>query len=225
MVPYISFNSEISKRLKSLVSLDERTFAKVLKALGDDLDAFAARAQVHDYALRNFPEISGEFAFAIEALIPLVLNEQYAEISPDEVAKGVLDGIERTTSATQNWTAVEKKLLKARIKKALSDSNIKLRARAWALVLERPRVLDEARILTDLRPIFSNKNPAVLEACTVIHTLVLEVMEGQEARTLHIALDTKDLANLKANISRAEQKEKVLGVLASKAGVLSLQIR
>ena len=157
--------------------------------------------------------------------MPLLLNDQYVMTSPVEVIRGVVNGLERTATKSLSWTATEKSLLKARLKRILSDSNVRLRARAWTLVLERPCVLLSARILTDLRPVFTSKNPASLEACTVIHTLVMEVREGAEPKTVHIALDTKDLTNLRTDIARAEQKEKILNALASRAGVLSLQIK
>lgn len=224
MVPYLAFNKQVSERFKALAALENKVFAKLVNSLGEELDGFAGRSNVYEYALKNAGEAATEFAMAVEAVMPLVLNDQYVETSPDEVIKGVLDALARTENFSE-WTAPEKKVLKARLKKILTDSKVTLRSRAWSLVLERPCVLVSARIVTDLRPVFTNTNPAALEAFTVIHTVVMELMEGSDSKTIHIALDKKDLQNLSANIARAEHKENVLNTLISHAGVASLQIK
>lgn len=224
MVPYFTFNNEVAKRFKAIVALNEELFSKLIQSLGEELDGFAVRAEVYEYANRNAGADATDFAMAVEAVLPLVLNEQHADSPADDVVKGVTGGLMRVESYSA-WTSAEKKLLKTRLKKILVDTNVKLRAKAWGLVLERPCVLTSARILTDLRPVFTSKNPATVEACTVIHTLVMEVQEGAEVKTLHVALDLKDLSNLRESIGRAEQKEKALNAIASRAGVSSLQIK
>jgi hypothetical protein len=224
VVPYLAFNGEIVKRFQAIIDLEEELFVKLLHSLGEELQSFGARSQVYDYASRNAGADATKFAMAVEAVMPLVLNEQYADSPTDEVVKGVFEGLARVDGFSL-WTPSQKKLLKARLKKILSDTTIRLRSKAWGLVLERPCVLGNARILTDLRPVFTSKNPASVEAFTVIHTLVLETQEGPDAKVLHIALDPKDLSSLRDSIARAEHKEKVLNALASRAGVSSLQIK
>ena len=224
MVPYLAFNSEISKSFRAIAALEEKVFLKLVQSLAEQLDGFGARARVHEFATKNAGDSATDFAMALESVVPLVANEQYSELPPDEVIRGVIEGLSRVDGYSE-WTAVEKKLLKVRLKKILTDTNVKLRSRAWSLVLERPSVLGSARILTDLRPVFTIKSPVAIEACTVIHTLVINVQEGEIAKTVHIALDTKDLASLRDSIGRAEQKEKALNALASRAGVASLQIK
>lgn len=224
MVPYLAFNKEVSKRFRAITALDEKVFGALLKSLAEQLDGFGLRGTVHEYAEKIAGGSASEFAMAVESVMPLLANELYSELPADDVVKGVIEGLVREDSYSQ-WTVGERKLLKLRLKKILTDTNVKLRARAWTLVLERPGVLASARILTDLRPVFAIKNPAAIEACTVIHTLVMNVQEGDINKTLHIAIDTKDLASLRAGIDRAEQKEKSLNGLASRAGVASLQIK
>lgn len=226
MIPYLAFNKDMAQRFKAVTRLEEKVFIKLVQSLSAELDGFTARAYVHEFAANNVDDAAAaDFATGIEAVLPLLLNEQYSALPADEVIRGVIQGLSRVESFS-SWTVIEKKSLKTRLKKILTDANIKLRARAWALVLERPCLMSNVRILTDLRPVFGNKSSVALEAVTVIHTLVMGVEEGgSELKTLHIALDTKDLESLKDCISRAEQKEKVLNALASRAGVTSLQIK
>lgn len=224
MVPYLVFNDEIEKRFLAVINLDEKLFAKLLQSLGEELQSFGAKSEVYDYASRNAGADATDFAMAVEAVLPLVLNEQYAESPIDDVVKGVFEGLARVDGFA-SWVASQRKLLKARLKIILSDATIRLRSKAWGLVLERQCILASARIITDLRPVFSSKNPASVEAFTVIHTLVLGTQEGPDSKVLHVALDTKDLLSLKESINRAEHKEKVLNALASRAGVSSVQIK
>lgn len=225
MVPYLTFNTaESQKRLRALVSMEEKLFAKLLLALRSNVDTFANRAALVEYADANMTEDAREFVLAVEAVMPFLLNDHYAGNSAEEIAKGVIDALPRIPKPVETFTVTDKRLLRARLRSILTDSTTRLRTRAWSLVLERPCLLETARILTDLRPVFTEKNPAAVEACSVIHTLVLNCQESGESKVMHVALDTSDLSTLKAAIARAEQKEKALNALASKAGVLSLKI-
>lgn len=221
----MAFGQEGGRRFKALADLDDKLFSKLVTALRDSIDVFAVRSAVADYAEKNAPKNAEEFALALEAVIPLVLDSDFAVHTPEEVAKGVLSGLARSVKDKAGMSVAEQRVLKSRIKMLVADAEVKLRTRAWNLVAERPCLLEESRILTDLRPVFSEKNPASLDAFSVIHTLVLNCNENSTSKTVHIALDTADLAELKAAIVRAEHKEKVLSALASKAGVLRIQIK
>lgn len=224
MIPYLTINGEGLKRLSALASLTDKLFEKLVVALQNGLDSFSVRPAVLAYANKHVPDASEAFTLALEAVVPFLLNDEYAETSADDLLKGLFAAVGRNPKG-DTVTPAQKRVIKARLKVLFNDPVTKLRAKTWSLVLERPCLFQDGRILTDLRPVFSDRSPTSLQACSVIHTLVINCQEDSASKTLHIALDTADLASLKLAIARAEQKQRLLTAFASKAGILSLQIK
>lgn len=77
------------------------------------------------------------------------------------------------------------------------------------------------RIFTDLRPVFEDDERAPLLASVVMHTLKILVREDGKNRTIYVAADSSDLAQLRDSIDRALQKAKALrGGSAKSLGLL-----
>jgi len=72
------------------------------------------------------------------------------------------------------------------------------------------RIFLEARIITDVRPVFNSNADRVLESL-IIHTLLINYYDGaEETRRIEFALDANDVANLRRLCDRAEGKSTVL---------------
>lgn len=91
-----------------------------------------------------------------------------------------------------------------------SGSPISVSAKGAELLVDQALILCSTRIITDMRPIFNDSADDVSGILT-FHTLALRCHEGSSAhRNIYVALDDKDLANLREQIERAESKEKCL---------------
>ena len=67
----------------------------------------------------------------------------------------------------------------------------------------------EARIVTDVRPVFNSAADRVLESL-IIHTLLIDYFDGVETRRTEFALDANDVASLRQLCDRAEGKATLL---------------
>lgn len=81
--------------------------------------------------------------------------------------------------------------------------------KAGRVVYARPYLLREAKILTDVRPVFNSEGDAVTQV-VVSHTLHVIYQEGGKDDEIHLSLDAVDIATLKRLCERAERKAKVI---------------
>jgi hypothetical protein len=90
-----------------------------------------------------------------------------------------------------------------------SDRAIAVSAKAGELLHEQQLNFCTARILTDVRPLYDEAAQQI-QGFMPFHTLAITYHESGETRETHINMDAKDLTRLRAQLERAEQKEKLL---------------
>lgn len=92
----------------------------------------------------------------------------------------------------------------------LDESPFYTKAKAKRLVTERDKILLNTRIITDIRPIFTEDIDCIIKGNLILHNLMIDYVESGEVKEIYFALDKDDLKKLKDYIERAEKKEKVL---------------
>jgi hypothetical protein len=93
----------------------------------------------------------------------------------------------------------------------LLDPNgpIALCEKARILAYSYPNILTDARLLTDIRPVFDTDATSI-KRMSVSFVLAIEHYENEQRRTTHFALDYSDLEGLLAQCSRAKVKAKTV---------------
>ena len=111
------------------------------------------------------------------------------------------------------------------LKELLSlDQSLGLSAKAVDVRGEHQRVYCDARVLTDLRPVFKDDVAEAPFAGVIVHTLRISYHEGGRLEQLFVAMDRKDLEELEGLVRRALAKEDSLRALAQKAGLRCLDV-
>jgi hypothetical protein len=82
-------------------------------------------------------------------------------------------------------------------------------SKAAALGRAHQNLFTEARVITDVRPVFSAGGDRVLESL-IVHTMLLDYFNGTKVRRIELALDAADVAQLRRLCERAERKAAVL---------------
>jgi hypothetical protein len=107
-----------------------------------------------------------------------------------------------------------------RLTELLQIEGFGITAKASEIRQDQGRMFCEARILSDLRPVFGDdpeKGPA---AMVVVHTLRISYHErGNEIIDLFVALGPRDIEKLQAILKRAVEKEVGIRAVAAKTGV------
>ena len=78
---------------------------------------------------------------------------------------------------------------------------------------ESDRLLHVSRVITDLRPVFSEEAANEPFGAVIVHTLRLDYFEENDVKTISFALNSRDLAQLKRTVERAQAKENTLSGL------------
>ena len=103
----------------------------------------------------------------------------------------------------------------------LEVENLVTIAKSIDLSTAHDRVLDSARVITDMRPIFGEHVDKAPVAYAVGHQIELKVVRSGEVETLYVALDSSDLEELKVQIERAGEKQRALeSVIEDRVGAL-----
>src|SRR3989344_4216667 len=109
---------------------------------------------------------------------------------PEEVVAEIIQAMEGVSpGAAGDWRPLQRRLerlLRAKTKLSLS-------AKALDVITENENVYTDARILTDLRPIFLAAPPKRPAANAVIHKLKFEFIHNKERKEIYIALDGEDV--------------------------------
>ena len=94
--------------------------------------------------------------------------------------------------------------------------------KAKELQLESERTFCEARIITDIRPVFGDN---IDEAPTImiVHTLKIG-FHVPEHKDMYVALDAADIIGLKKTLGRAEEKANKLKTILDAAGIRSIDL-
>jgi len=168
-----------------------------------------------DIVAQNFSQRTGiEEADAGEILSTLLnLNEirSHLELTPHEFVVALGEAIERR--ASEEWK--EKHLaswqrIAALVEKELHPDNaIGLSAKSVELTYAHQNILRDARIFTDLRPVFNQAGDRICGA-VITHRLTLNYHDGHANTKIQLTIDAKDVTELRELCKRAEKKAQVL---------------
>jgi len=89
--------------------------------------------------------------------------------------------------------------------------------RALDLMTEFDKSFHEARILTDLRPLFGE--PSDIQGAVIVHTLRVEYHERGSVKSFFVTLGSDELRELEAVVDRAISKHDALRTFAEGANL------
>ena len=108
--------------------------------------------------------------------------------------------------------------------KAIQSEILTLHIKASQLSNATKNIYIDSKIISDIRPVFTNDDASEFKAAIILHTLNLIFRDRSEIKEINIALDSDELEELKKTIIRAESKEKVLKELLNKKKIKNIAI-
>jgi hypothetical protein len=110
-----------------------------------------------------------------------------------------------------------------RLADLLKNEPLRVRAKAGALMFENPQVFQNARILTDLRPVFSVGKELSVSGTIIKHDLRIEFYAREGGyKQFFVTMDDADVRQLKLTLDRAERKAELLRSLLQKCHISDL---
>jgi hypothetical protein len=113
-----------------------------------------------------------------------------------------------TTETLARWESAAPSIIDE-LRRLSGDSPVMITSKAQFLTYQRERILTDARIISDIRPVFG-EDGTVIREMVVTNSLVLDYMDDGSQRTVYLTLDLEDLARLREQCERAEIKSRVV---------------
>jgi len=207
--------------LKKLASIGDEQFEELFSALE------AMPPRIRHYTVFDDQTISpqsiaaSDFSMIKGAVFPLLMAGANLPVSVSEYVDDVADAVNEMgepLSATSVGT------LKERLNKLLAISSTQLVAKAYDVLTEHGCTYSSSRVLSDIRPIFSDNVESLPKAAVTIHMLNMTHLKGGDARTFVVALDIKDLQELIDVLERAKKKNETLKSSVEASGMTYIDV-
>jgi hypothetical protein len=181
---------------------DEPSNALLDKLAG--LAGFSSAAKIAD----NLTGVAGATATNADALVraglSLATQTKYHGWANDDLARAV------ATSPDLELPAELQDAAAKRVARLISAEAVSTTARALDLQGEHERIFHDARVLTDIRPVFGPDATAPPIGAVINETLKIEYFTAADTKEVFIALDRDDLIRLKSVVDRAITKAESL---------------
>lgn len=217
-------NLKIPKRyeeaLAKIRQLDDESVQELLAALqkvpntiNTNSLSLAVAEQVDTIAASDVEEV-------VSALIFFYSYRNHFEAGSTDAARDIVKALEENNSGESKLSSEELATFEDRLARLLDVSRFHDTARAGELLLENEHSLLEARIVTDLRPVFEHDHPeAVPKGALVVHMLKIVFRADDTNKKFFVALDTNDVRELMEQLERADAKAESLKAVLGAAGV------
>ena len=205
--------------LVSIVSFDEDSFGALIKAIKESKPSLTHMKFI-SLLSSKLPKAQLEATKEIfESLFGLFDIKQSESISESKLSEFVLESALKSEEYGPKFTGENGNILKKRLTELLSlDNPLGITSKALDVLTDNERIFCEARILSDIRPVFTG-NLDYPSGAVTIHNLKISFHKGDESPDIYFALDDTDLEILKDTIERAQNKSKALDSILKKANI------
>jgi hypothetical protein len=194
--------------LGTLVSMTDRDTEQLLHVLSDlplsvDFDV-STKELVPKLAANHVKQP----AKLLKVLISLSVTRAHADPPINEYVEDVLEAIDEFD--TKILSGKKKFHARQLLRRLLAFEPLSLAAKASHLLHEQANLLASLRILTDARPVYGQDPAKKPSAVLINHTLQLSYFHDMRHKDFFVALNAKDIANLKKALDRALSKAESL---------------
>ncbi len=158
--------------------------------------------------------------FVTGALMPLNHLRVYLKLETPEFMELISNTLEKI--ATEKWKPEDFeswKVIVAELEPLFEEDNFfSVVNKCYQLLSNRPNPIQGVKILSELRPVYS-EDASTVKALVLAKTLVVEYAEGETKQTIFFSLDMDDLRDLSSEVDRAKLKGETLSDEVASWGV------
>lgn len=184
-----------------------------LRANLADVPAFAGSSGLTAQASHTEGQTADEAQAIVLALLSLYAQLKFHGWTSEDLAVGVA----HSSDLPESDDVPEK--LAQRLQALLDLESVVTTGRALDLLTEHEHMFHSARILTDIRPVFSDDPKEPPSGALVIESLKVDYFDEGTTRSMYLALSTTELRNLRDTVDRALQKSDTVHDLLEQMGL------
>ena len=159
----------------------------------------------------------------LQLIASLLITVYMSKKAKEAIAADVARAISHEQLTGKELTPDEIDSMKSKLLSFFQLPILGIAAKATDVYVQHKNVFRDARVLTDIRPIFSEEDLLPV-ACVIIHQLEIETYTDRSRVSYFAALDSTDLKKLRAVLDRAFQKEAALKKNIDQSGLSYLDI-
>jgi len=207
---------------KQLASMDDPTFNSLISALSTSGLQKSLKSLVEGIGSTVHLEKNVVFDILLSAGSLVSFAESNDLPVSDVVAQLSDRAIE--TEVIGLTGGLDREGFRSRLTKLLADERLYYASKAVELLSEYECTFDSARVMTDIRTVFSRTLDESPKVALVVHNLHIHCNSdaSTEGKDYYLAMDSGGLRELQKALSRAMKKERTLASLLKKAGVVYL---
>lgn len=200
-----------------LIALDPPEMERLLEELSKGPMVLRPTALATKLAERLIGSIDGDdLEEIIQALVSLYYIGEGFE-RKDEFAEEIVEAIEDSDSEILSLPEPDRERFKQQLIKFLDIDSLRIAAKALFLLHEYERVFCDARVMTDIRPIFGSRPDEPPKAALIVHTLKLNYHDATGLKEFYISMDSDEMDELMFALDRADLKAKSLRTVLDEA--------
>jgi hypothetical protein len=205
--------------LAKLVALKKESIDELLSALAEsppsiDADELAARITLQT---KTIPQ--EDIAIIASTVLSFYFARTYLGYSIPEFAKEVCESIASGGIDDLELPTEECEQFQANLIRILSVNSLAAKIKARTLLRDYERILCDARILTDLRPVFGSNPEDAPAGAGIVHTLRIRYHKGKDLKDVYIVLDSDEVEGLRKSTERAKLKAESLRSVLKAASI------
>lgn len=197
---------ERERGLANILKLSDESICELISALKEVKPTSNLKKQSQSVASKVHTIPSDEVDNIISTLISLYSASEYLDSDLSEIVENVCKAIEQSKFEQFKFSGEERNVFKERLLKLLNVESVSIYSKVINILREQNNVFCNARILTDIRPVFGAKldNPPL--AALVVHSLRISYHQGDTEKEFYIAMDSNDIQELREVLNRANLK-------------------
>lgn len=135
-----------------------------------------------------------------DAVMSLYSVQSYLSLTVEEIAEQIAE------SSDLDLPMDSRSDLRSRLVALLSSQSLRITSKALGVLSEEERRFHDARIVTEIRPIFLDDPSARPSAATIVHLLKIEYHQDAELKEFYVLLTEGGTSKLKELLDRADKK-------------------
>lgn len=215
-IPSLRIPSGYEGGFLKLLALTDEDVSALSSQLANEPPTLGYRELLHETAsgLSDLPlEDADEVAEVLFAMYSI--RSDYPRSSLPEFVEGVLRAMDESEVKDLELSGEDRDRFKDHLVTLLGANSITVGMKANELLVEYEHTLHDARVLTDIRPVFGPDTEEPPAGAVVVHMLKIGYHDASdEVKEFFVALDTADVDRLIRTLKRANQKaESLRGVI------------
>jgi len=203
-MPNLKVPDEYKLGLHRLLGLGANEREALLKAL-EDVEPTSDINKLKSQVVSKLTDISDSDEI-VDGLLSLYGARVGFELPLDDFLNAISRAIEKSFDDAAQPPPPNTNEIKAILEKLLNVPTLAENMKAVQLLSEHRNTFFNARILTDIRPVFKTDIGDPLAFCLIIHTLKVSYFKGNQPTELFIAMDDNDIELLQDVLERAKKK-------------------